>query len=30
VVQVSRGSLPRYVAAIRRCTGILVARPLRG
>jgi Protein of unknown function (DUF1460) len=30
VVQVSRGSLPQYVAAIRRCTGILVARPLRG
>jgi hypothetical protein len=30
VVQVSRGSLPEYVAAIRRCTGILVARPLRG
>ncbi|MFL5494527.1 MAG: N-acetylmuramoyl-L-alanine amidase-like domain-containing protein [Gemmatimonadales bacterium] len=28
VVQVSRGSLPQYVAAIRRCTGILVARPL--
>jgi hypothetical protein len=30
VVQVSRGSLPQYVAAIHRCTGILVARPLRG
>ena len=30
VVQVSRGSLPEYVAAIRRCTGVLVARPLRG
>jgi len=30
VVQVSRATLPEYVAAIRRCTGILVARPLRG
>jgi hypothetical protein len=30
VVQVTRATLPEYVAAIRRCTGILVARPLRG
>jgi hypothetical protein len=30
VVQVSRATRPEYVAAIRRCTGILVARPLRG
>ncbi|HEX2091549.1 MAG TPA: N-acetylmuramoyl-L-alanine amidase-like domain-containing protein [Longimicrobiaceae bacterium] len=29
VVEVSRGTLPEYVAAIRRSTGILVARPLR-
>ena len=30
VVQVSTGTtLPAYVAAIRRSTGILVARPLR-
>jgi len=30
VVRVTRATLPEYVAAIRRCTGILVARPLRG
>ena len=30
VVQVARATLPEYVAAIRRCTGVLVARPLRG
>jgi hypothetical protein len=29
VVEVSRSPLPDYVAAIRRSTGILVARPLR-
>ncbi|MEP6687341.1 MAG: N-acetylmuramoyl-L-alanine amidase-like domain-containing protein [Gemmatimonadales bacterium] len=29
VVEVSRRTLPEYVAAIRRATGILVARPLR-
>jgi hypothetical protein len=29
-VQVSRGTLPEYVAALRSDTGILVARPLRG
>jgi hypothetical protein len=29
VVEVSRTTLPEYVAAIRRSTGILVARPLR-
>jgi hypothetical protein len=29
-VQVSRGTLPQYVAALRAGTGILVARPLRG
>jgi hypothetical protein len=29
VVQVTRTTLPEYVAAIRRSTGILVARPLR-
>jgi hypothetical protein len=28
VVEVTRATLPKYVAAIRRCTGILVARPL--
>ncbi|HYJ78524.1 MAG TPA: N-acetylmuramoyl-L-alanine amidase-like domain-containing protein [Longimicrobiaceae bacterium] len=28
-VEVSRSTLPEYVAAIRRSTGILVARPLR-
>jgi hypothetical protein len=30
VVEVSSKPLPEYVAAIRRSTGILVARPLRG
>jgi hypothetical protein len=30
VVEVTRTTLPGYVAAIRRATGILVARPLRG
>jgi hypothetical protein len=30
VVEVTRSTLPEYVAAIRRCTGVLVARPLRG
>lgn len=30
VVEVTRSTLPEYVAAISRCTGILVARPLRG
>jgi N-acetylmuramoyl-L-alanine amidase-like protein len=30
VVQVTRATLPQYVAAIRRATGILVARPLWG
>ncbi|HEY0037097.1 MAG TPA: N-acetylmuramoyl-L-alanine amidase-like domain-containing protein, partial [Longimicrobium sp.] len=29
-VEVSRTTLPEYVSAIRRATGILVARPLRG
>ncbi|HZA98067.1 MAG TPA: N-acetylmuramoyl-L-alanine amidase-like domain-containing protein, partial [Gemmatimonadales bacterium] len=29
VVEVTRATLPEYVAAIRRGTGILVARPLR-
>jgi len=29
VVEVTRTTLPEYVAAIRRATGILVARPLR-
>jgi hypothetical protein len=29
-VQVSRGTLPQYVAGLRSGTGILVARPLRG
>jgi hypothetical protein len=28
VVEVTRATLPEYVAAIRRCTGVLVARPL--
>jgi hypothetical protein len=28
VVEVTRATLPEYVAAIRSCTGILVARPL--
>src|SRR4029077_14455925 len=30
VVEVTRTTLPEYVAAIRRATGILVARPLVG
>jgi N-acetylmuramoyl-L-alanine amidase-like len=30
VVEITRATLPEYVAAIRRGTGILVARPLRG
>ena len=30
VVEVTRATLPEYVAAIRRSTGILVARPLEG
>jgi hypothetical protein len=30
VVEVTGATLPEYVAAIRRSTGILVARPLRG
>ncbi len=30
VVAITRTTLPEYVAAIRRSTGILVARPLRG
>jgi hypothetical protein len=30
VVQISRTTLPEYVAAIRRASGILVARPLKG
>jgi hypothetical protein len=29
VVEITRTTLPEYVAAIRRATGILVARPLR-
>jgi hypothetical protein len=29
VVEVTRATLPEYVAAIRRSTGILLARPLR-
>jgi hypothetical protein len=29
-VEVTRATLPEYVGAIRRATGILVARPLRG
>ncbi len=29
VVEVTRATLPEYVAAIRRSTGILIARPLR-
>jgi hypothetical protein len=29
-VEVTSATLPEYVAAIRRSTGILVARPLRG
>jgi len=30
VVEITRATLPEYVAAIRRSTGILIARPLRG
>ena len=30
VVEVTRATLPEYVAAIRRSTGVLVARPVRG
>ena len=30
VVEVTRATLPEYVAAIRRSTGVLVARPARG
>jgi len=30
VVQITQSTLPEYVAAIRRASGILVARPLRG
>jgi hypothetical protein len=30
VVEMARATLPEYVAAIRRATGIIVARPLRG
>jgi hypothetical protein len=30
VVEITRSTLPQYVAAIRRATGILVARPLWG
>jgi hypothetical protein len=30
VVEITRATLPQYVAAIRRATGILVARPLWG
>ena len=30
VVEVTESTLPQYVAAIRRATGILVARPLWG
>lgn len=29
-VEITRSTLPEYVSAIRRATGILVARPLRG
>jgi hypothetical protein len=29
VVEITRTTLPEYVAAIHRCTGVLVARPLR-
>jgi hypothetical protein len=29
VVEITRTTLPEYVAAIRHATGILVARPLR-
>jgi hypothetical protein len=30
VVEVTQATLPEYVAAIKRSTGVLVARPLRG
>jgi hypothetical protein len=30
VVEVTRSTLPEYVAAIRRATGVYIARPLRG
>ncbi len=30
VVEITQATLPEYVAGIRRATGILVARPLRG
>jgi N-acetylmuramoyl-L-alanine amidase-like protein len=30
VVEITRATLPEYVAAVRRSTGIMVARPLRG
>jgi hypothetical protein len=30
VVEITRSTIPQYVAAIRRSTGILVARPLQG
>jgi hypothetical protein len=30
VVEITRATLPEYLAAIRRATGVLVARPLRG
>lgn len=30
VVEITRSTLPEYVAAIRGCSGILVARPVRG
>jgi hypothetical protein len=29
VVEITRRTLPEYVAAIRHATGVLVARPLR-
>jgi len=29
-VEITRTTLPQYVSAIRRSTGILLARPLRG
>ena len=30
VVEITDSTLPEYVSAIRRCTGVLVARPLAG
>lgn len=30
VVEITRATLPEYVAALRRCTGVLVARPRGG